>query len=99
MPRPDPTSLEQSDRRKWPTVDKAHVAVCRRVDQRYIARHDVGGELASRRPNAESMTAEAGRKIEAGQRIDGRNHWNGVGRGIDCASPGLRDFDALQLGI
>jgi len=80
-------------------VDEARVAVRRRVDQRCIARHDVGGELAGRRPDAESVTAKAGREEKARQGIDGRNHRNGVGRAIDCASPGLRDFDALQLGI
>src|SRR5882757_5987342 len=91
--------LHHSWRAKVGAVHHAAVAIGVWIDDRRVAGDQVGRELPAGRPDAEAMAGEAGREIEAGQRVDRRDHRYAVGRGIDHAAPGSCDLQARQGGV
>src|SRR5262245_30802151 len=64
-------------------VDQTAVAIGMRIDDRRIVGDDVGGEPPRSWTDAETMTAEARRNMQARQLVDGGDHGNPVGREID----------------
>src|SRR5690349_23967050 len=64
-------------------VDEAAVTIGMRIDDRWIARDDVGGEPPGGGTNAEAVAAETGGDVQARQLVDGRDHRDPVGREVD----------------